>query len=146
MKEERRRQRHSTHSWVDVGGCRRCSSCSAFEGKDVSECSGTPQRLNDVATQAQQTWGHIIFQGMLHEGSTVLPSIHCGVCGGWASAGIDTQDRKLLNICEKGRSRAGQDVLGRIARGLHPKSRRHPAYMRVLGRWGSVQLQQQSRE
>lgn len=129
-------ERFATHDWLQLNHIQRCALCLCQRSSTIPACPGYPAALTKWASLAAGGGGHVVLRGVLHDEATGIPPVPfllCRVCGAWSSAAVQTQSG-LLGLCKKA-TRAGQEVLNRVARGLHPKPQRIPAFSSISGRW-----------
>ena len=122
----RQRSDLATHSWIHVGKTRRCASCLQWHRLGMPPCAGTPIAW-EPWLRAVKEQGHSLRYGMLHDRAQreQMPMVICTHCGVWTATGGQASSSKMLDPCGQP-SKAGKMVLGRVARGLHPKASRHP--------------------
>ena len=119
-KHEEHLRRHATHSWDTWKGVTRCVVClQQRKAADLAPCPEAPPKLLQLGHQARE-YGHRLWAAaaVAASGREATPVAFCAECGGWAQG---VSDSKLRDRC-KPATRAGQEALSRIWRGLFPKS------------------------
>ena len=125
----------ATHSWMHVGSVKRCCWCMC-QHPCLQPCPGIPVVLRSWEECAVQH-AHTPRRALLHfhgraESQEVLPAIVCVCCGAWSTSATQSSRSLLLKPCRRAPSRAGQDVLSRVRRGMHPKAGGVPPALLLL--------------
>ena len=125
LKKQTQFSAQATHSWMQVGSVTRCCWCLCRHSC-LQPCTGIPVALRsweECAVQHAHTPRRVLlhFHGRA-ESQEVLSAIVCMSCGAWSTAAVQRRHSLLLKPCRRVPSRAGQDVLSRVRRGLHPKA------------------------
>ena len=131
-------QAEKSHVWAQCGGRQRCRLCLAFRAQGVPLCSGVATDWI-ACIQDAQALGHHMERFALHDsgGVDVIPMVACSACGAWSSCSAVATKSLFRQPCKHRPSRAGDEVLKRLARGLHPKPGRDPPLASSLGLAGS---------
>ena len=79
----------------------------------------------------------MLYGGQWHHRGRDLPNevlqvLFCSECGAWSSAAQQKHRCGLMSSCRGQPTRAGQGVLRRLARGLHPKRGLEPPLATVV--------------
>ena len=131
-RQARRRHVADTHAWTWVGRSRRCTSCLAWYGRDVTECQGVPPAWTGWINHTKAN-GHRLRHAILHDAGerNVMPMTICMACGSWSSTAGQSVHCKLATHCQEKLTKVGANAIDRVMRGFHPKSGRHPALCTV---------------
>ena len=125
----------ATHTWRQVGSIQRCARCLQQWSACVSPCreDAPGARALIELTAAARQHGHVLTLAVVHycrDRATPddLPCLYCRSCGAWSMAA--TTDRcGLASLCRGKATRAGRQVLARVAKGLHPAPGRQPPFL-----------------
>ena len=129
-REAQRKAIDDSHDWVCCGCIQRCAKCQVRRSASghMASCPGLPLGLAQWAEEAR-AHRHALATGALSNRNApedTVPVLVCTSCGAWATAASQTTRSLLLRPCHKEPSRAGEDVLSRVRRGLHPKAGHQP--------------------